>query len=56
MIATALLLSGGLVGVSFGGTGGIAEPQVIELSLDECSESCRGFELHDQIFGRSGTA
>ena len=56
VISTGLLLSGGLVGVSFGGTEGIAEPHVIELSLDECSSSCRGFQLEDPIFGRDGTA
>jgi hypothetical protein len=35
-IAAALLLSGGLVGVSYGGTGGIPEPQTIELQIDVC--------------------
>jgi Dirigent-like protein len=55
VIAAALLLSGALVGVSYGGTGGITEPEVIELSLDLCSKTCRGFELQDPIFGR-GTA
>ena len=32
VIAAALLLSGALVGVSFGGGGGITQPEVIELS------------------------
>jgi hypothetical protein len=56
VIAAALLLSGGLVGVSFGGTAAITEPKVIELSLDLCGDSCRGFELQDPVFGRRGTA
>jgi hypothetical protein len=56
VIASALLVSGGLVGVSFAGAGGITEPQVIELSLDLCGDSCRGFELQDPILGRRGTA
>jgi hypothetical protein len=56
VIATALLLSGGLVGVSFGGTGGISEPQVIELSLDVCGDSCRLFELRDPVHGPRGNA
>jgi hypothetical protein len=56
VIAAALLVSGGLVGVSFAGGGGITEPQVIELSLDVCGDSCRGFELRDPIFGPRGTA
>jgi hypothetical protein len=56
VIATALLLSGGLVGVSFGGTGGITEPTVIELSLNLCGNSCRGFELREVVFGRPGNA
>ena len=56
VIATALLMSGATVGVSFAGAGGITEPQVIELSLDLCGNSCRGFELQDPILGRRGTA
>lgn len=56
LIAVVLLISGGLVGVSFAGGGGITEPQSIELSLDVCGPSCRGFELRDPIFGRRGTA
>jgi hypothetical protein len=53
-IATALLLSGGLLGVSFAGAGGITEPQVIELSLDLCGNTCQIFELQDPVFGRRG--
>jgi hypothetical protein len=36
LLAAALLMSGGLVGVSFGGGGGITEPQLIELHIDVC--------------------
>jgi hypothetical protein len=53
-IATALLLSGGLIGVSFAGAGGITEPEVIELSLDLCGNTCRTFEQGDPVFGRPG--
>jgi hypothetical protein len=56
MLAPALLMSGALVGVSFGGGGGITQPEVIELSLDLCGDSCRGFELRDPVFGRRGKA
>jgi hypothetical protein len=56
VLAASLLLSGALVGVSFGGGGGISQPEVIELSLDLCGDSCRGFELRDVAFGRRGTA
>jgi hypothetical protein len=55
-IAGAMLISGGLVGVSFAGGGGITEPQVIELSLDLCGDSCRIFELQDPVHGRGGNA
>jgi hypothetical protein len=55
-LVAALLLSGALVGVSFGGGGGITQPEVIELSLNLCGDSCRGFELRDVAFGRRGTA
>ena len=37
LLALALLTSGGLVGVSFGGGGGITEPQLIELHIDVCN-------------------
>ena len=56
VIAAALLVSGGLVGVSYGQGGGITEPQVIELTLDVCGNSCRIFELQDPVHGRSGNA
>ena len=56
VIAAALLMSGALVGVSFGGGGGITQPEVIELSLDLCGKSCRLFELRDPVFGRRGNA
>lgn len=56
VIAAALLLSGALVGVSFGGGGGITQPEVIELTLDVCGDSCRLFELRDPVFGRRGNA
>ena len=56
VIATALLMSGGLIGVSFAGAGGISEPMVIELSLDLCGDSCRIFELQDPVEGRRGNA
>jgi hypothetical protein len=57
VLAAALLLSGAMVGVSYGGGGGITEPEVIELSLDVCgNNACRGFELRDIGFGRPGTA
>jgi len=55
-IAAALLVAGGLVGVSYGQGGGITEPQVIELTLDVCGDSCRLFELQDPVHGRSGNA
>jgi hypothetical protein len=55
-LAAALLTSGALVGVSFGGGGGITQPTVIELSLDLCGDACRGFELRDPAFGKRGTA
>ena len=38
LLAAALLTSGGLVGVSFGGPG-ITEPQVIELDIDVCGRA-----------------
>ena len=36
VIAAAFLLSGALVGVSYGGGGGITEPELIELHIDVC--------------------
>ena len=54
VLAAALLMSGALVGVSFGGGGGITQPEVIELSLDLCGDSCRVFELRDPAFGKRG--
>ena len=61
VVATVLLLSGALVGVSYGGGGGIAEPQVIELVTYGCSTDdddpatgCRVFELRDDEGKRSG--
>jgi hypothetical protein len=56
VLTAALLMSGALVGVSHGGSGGITEPTTIELSLDLCGRSCRIFELQDPIHGRPGTA
>ena len=49
LIATALLLSGALVGVSYGGEGGITEPEVIELSTAVCGTPgwCRHFPMVD---------
>lgn len=45
-LATALLLSGALVGVSFGGAStSITEPQVIELRVDPCSQVCRHYQF-----------
>lgn len=55
-IAAALLVSGGLVGVSYGQGSGISEPEVIELSLDLCGDSCRLFELRNPVHGRDGNA
>jgi hypothetical protein len=46
VLSAALLSSGALVGVSFGGAnGGITEPQVIELRLDPCSQVCRHYQF-----------
>lgn len=56
VITAALLMSGALVGVSFAGGDGITQPEVIELSLDVCGDSCRGFELREPVFGRRGEA
>lgn len=52
-LAAALLLSGALVGVSFGGGGGITQPEVIELSLELCGRpNCTGWELRHAAWGR----
>lgn len=53
LLAVALLTSGGLVGVSFGGGGGIAEPQLIELHIDVC-ENPHHYLLrnHTRVFGQ----
>jgi len=45
VIAASLLVSGGLVGVSYGQGGGITEPEVIELSFGFCEPSCRSYPL-----------
>ncbi len=47
-LSAALLLSGLWVGVSYGGNGGIVEPQVIELNTGHCGEPhtrCRFYGL-----------
>jgi hypothetical protein len=61
LITAALLLSGALVGVSYGGGGGITEPQVLELVTRGCATDdddpateCRVFDLMDDE-GVSGT-
>jgi hypothetical protein len=61
VVATVLLLSSALVGVSYGGGGGITEPQVLELVTTSCSTDdddpqtdCRVFELTDNEGKRSG--
>lgn len=55
VLAAALLLSGALVGVSFGGGGGITQPEVIELSLTICGRpNCTGWELRHAAWGRRG--
>ena len=60
--ASALLLSGLFVGVSYGRGGGIPEPEVIELVTTGCATNdddpatdCRVYELTDDEGGRSGT-
>lgn len=60
-LVSALLLSVLFVGVSYGGGGGITEPQVIELVTYGCSTDdddpatgCRVFELRDDEGKRSG--
>ena len=61
-LTAALLMSGTLVGVSYGGGGGIPEPQVIELVTygcatddDDPATGCRVFELTDDEGNRTGT-
>lgn len=61
VLASALLLSGLLVGVSYGGGGGITEPQVIELVTSGCATNdadpateCRVYQLKDTDGERSG--
>jgi hypothetical protein len=55
VLAAALLMSGALVGVSFGGGGGITQPEVIELSLSICGRpNCTGWELRHAEWGRGG--
>jgi len=52
-LAAALLMSGALVGASFGGGGGITQPEVIELSLTICGRpNCTGWELRHAAWGR----
>ena len=60
-LASALLVSGLLVGVSYGGGGGITEPQVIELVTTACATTdndpateCRVYRLKDTDGERSG--
>lgn len=60
-LASALLLSGLLVGVSYGGGGGITEPQVVELVTKGCATNdddpateCRVYQLKDTDGERSG--
>jgi hypothetical protein len=62
VVATVLLLSCALVGVSYGGGGGITEPQVLELVTGGCSTDdndpateCRVFDLTDNEGDPSGT-
>lgn len=61
ILASALLLSGLFVGVSYGGGGGIIEPQVIELVTTGCATDdndpateCRIYRLKDTDGDRSG--
>jgi len=62
LIAAALMLSDALVGVSYGGGGGITEPQVLELVTGGCATNdddpateCRVFDLTDNEGDPSGT-
>ena len=61
ILASALLVSGLFVGVSYGGGGGITEPQVIELVTNGCATNdndpateCRVYRLKDTDGERSG--
>jgi len=61
LLSAALILSGTLVGVSYGGGGGIIEPQVIELVTTGCATNdddpateCRVYQLKDTDGERSG--
>jgi len=54
LIAAAMLMSGALVGVSYGGGGGITEPQTIELSVDVCGDRCRFYPLRDSDGRQTG--
>jgi hypothetical protein len=49
VLAAALLMSGALVGVSFGGGGGITQPEVIELSVAICGRkgACHHYPLRE---------
>ena len=55
VLAAALLLSGAFVGVSFGGGGGITEPEEIELRFEVCGGEvpCRFYEIRTEE-GRHG--
>ncbi len=55
-LAAVLLTSGALVGVSFGGGGGINQPEVIELSVDICGNKgqCRFYPLRELGGHRTG--
>ena len=53
-IAASLLLSGAMVGVSYGGGGGITEPEVIELDVAFCEPLCRFYSLRDADGERNG--
>ena len=53
VLAAALLVSGALVGVSFGGGGGITQPEVIELSVILWDpDSFRMYGLRDPDYGK----
>ena len=54
VLAAALLMSGALVGVSYGGPGGITEPEVIELDYGPCSVRCRFYPLRELDGRRDG--
>jgi hypothetical protein len=46
-IAASLLLSGAMVGVSYGGGTAITEPEVIELEVAFCEPLCRTYQFRD---------